>query len=175
MWVYQHREMNQWHKQKYGTCERYLNDYIVNGKYRASHKYRLFLLKLWITEVMEDTIDREWFNMAALNLAHEMMRFYNVSEEERKKVPQPGEFPTFTSGIELHPKYFVENMNRPVYQNPDLNFRLWDELEQAKNMTKEDKEKCQEKIENLKSKFTPPVTQSEPQNKIEKSKKQLKK
>jgi hypothetical protein len=125
MWIYQHRAMNPYNKAKYGSPSQYLGGNLKidfknpPSKKNLSHWSRLQILNLLLTEACEDTIDREWFNMSILNLTHMMMEFYGVSEKERDKVPRSGEnkFPVFTSGIEFHPQYFIENKDYPVWKS----------------------------------------------------------
>lgn len=118
MWLLQHREMNQSRKKKFVTSDRYLEEFVYH-KYDTGNKYRKMIFQIWLTEAMDDTIDREWFNMYVLRLTHEMMKHYGVSEEEMKKVPKVGEYPIFKSGIEYNPGYFIENRNMKVWKKPD--------------------------------------------------------
>jgi hypothetical protein len=105
----------------YPTPQAFLDNFIKNETlgYNLSHRHRLLLIKVWMTEILEDSIDREWLNMAILNQTHEMMKFYGVSESEMKKVPLPGEFPIYLSITANNPGYFMANMHRKCWSPPD--------------------------------------------------------
>jgi hypothetical protein len=121
VWIKQIRAMQQQNSpdnvQKDMTDEQYL-DWIKGktGRYDRSYQMRLLLMQLWITECLEDTVDREHMNMLMMNITHQMMMYYGVSAEEMKKVPKPGQFPVYTSGGPVNPQYFFYGRNIPVWQ-----------------------------------------------------------
>lgn len=117
MWIYMHREMNQFKKSKFPGLSNYYENY-VKTRYDKGNWGRQEIVNIWMTEVLEDSIDREWFNMSIMNLVHTAMEFYNISPDERKKVPRPNEFPVYKSSNEKNPEYFVKNMKYPVWQCP---------------------------------------------------------
>jgi hypothetical protein len=118
MWMLQHRAMNPRKAIEYGTPENYMEKYIKH-KYGPGNKYRKMIFQIWLTEALEDSIDREWFNMFTMRLTHEMMKHYGVSKEEMDKVPKVGKYPIYKSGIEYNPQYFIENRDMKVWKKPD--------------------------------------------------------
>lgn len=86
----------------------------------TSHKYRLLIKKIEFTEVLEDTIDRTYFDCAFLNSIHYAMKHYGVSLKERLKVPKPGEWPIYKSFKDYDKEYFLKNITRPVWKGDDL-------------------------------------------------------
>lgn len=68
---------------------------------KESHARRLLLINLWITEILEDTADREWLNMFMLRMYHELHKHYGG------KVPYPGQQPLYDSGGPFNPNYFM--------------------------------------------------------------------
>lgn len=140
MWTHMHREMNPRLKKKYQNIPNYLdkrpgcfavNEYgsedfdkyekgHVDRRYAVGHWARKTLVNLWITEVMEDSIDREWFNFSVMNIVHETMKLYGVPKEHRDKVPWPGsdKFPVFKSGKEFNPEFHLRGIGHPVWK-PD--------------------------------------------------------
>ena len=113
MWIYKYRGLKS--KRTGKTDGEYLNDFIFK-KRNLSHWSRSMLINIWCTEVMEDTIDREWFNMSIMNLAHRMMEHYGVSKKERDKVPKPGQFPVYKSMTASNPQYFINNTNEKTWR-----------------------------------------------------------
>lgn len=110
-----------WAKSQLGLTKRQptMQEYVtvkVLDKGNLSQSGRMRILNIWMTEVLEDSIDREWFNFSIMRMTHSMMELYGVSEDERKKVPRPGEFPIYSSVLPTNPPYFVLNRNRPVWQ-----------------------------------------------------------
>lgn len=98
-------------------CSRYglkdFKEYLeknIRPETNQSHQYRLLLIKLFLTQAMEDTIDREVINFFLFNVYHEMHRLYDG------KVPKPGEWPVYMSGTDKNPRYFIENRMRPVWK-----------------------------------------------------------
>jgi hypothetical protein len=87
-------------------------------KTNKSHIFRMNIIQIWMTEMLEDTVDREWCNFFVMRMTHEMMKFYGVSEAEMKKVPMPGEFPIYKCGIQINPPYFMMNRHRRNW-NPE--------------------------------------------------------
>jgi len=75
-----------------------------------SHRRRLLFLKLWFTEILEDSADREWLNNSILEMYWNLNKFY------KGKVPKPGEFPTFMSDAGKQIKYFVEVNRMPIWE-----------------------------------------------------------
>ena len=74
---------------------------------------------VWVTEMLEDTADREMCNYLVLRMAHEVMQLYNVSAIERKKVPMPGQFPVYIANGPYNPKFFHDNFMRPIWVHPN--------------------------------------------------------
>lgn len=132
MWIYMHREMNPHRKAQTKTPSGYLKAYIP-WRYGQSDWGRNFAIDIWMTEMLEDSIDREWLNFSTMNLTHQMMEHYGVSKRERDKVPRAGnnKFPVYKAGIEYNPKYFLENMEEPVWKKPEEHD--YDKEEQDKN------------------------------------------
>lgn len=104
-------------------------------------KVRKTIINIWMTEVMEDTVDREWFNFSVLRLTRQMMHLYGVHPTEIAKIPKPGEYPIYKACIDYNPDYHINNANRPVwmpvhddvlnmgelpklYENPDHELKL---------------------------------------------------
>ena len=96
---------------KFGSFDNFVKHYKVKKKW-TSHKSRMMGLNIILTEIMEDTVDREWFNFGLLRFWHEMNDFY----KDKGGVPKPGEFPIYDVKTENYPEYFVCNMNHPVWK-----------------------------------------------------------
>jgi hypothetical protein len=121
MWKYMHWYQNPGHfkKQGYNTPQEFFDNYILkHSGYNLSHRHRQLLIKIWMTEVQEDTVDREWINMGVLHLAKECARHYGVAEEELKKIPEPGQFPIYLSTGPHSPNYFLRNRKDKVWYPP---------------------------------------------------------
>jgi hypothetical protein len=116
MWIYMHYDMNPKHGAKYPKFKEYLT--FCRRKDNQGDWGRRLLINIWMTEVLEDSIDREWFNMSIMNLVHSAMSFYGIADTEMKKVPKPGEFPVYKTANEFNPIYFVTNMDYPVWNLP---------------------------------------------------------
>lgn len=141
MWVFMHREMNPHWKAKYGTPSNYMRSYIP-WRYGDSDKFTRAIIDLQATEILEDSIDREAKNMEVLNITHEVMKLYGVKEEEMNKVPKAGEFPVWKNGYEFDPKYFLENLNQKVWEEPpEFNYDSYevDKLNKSKEVKIETK------------------------------------
>jgi hypothetical protein len=82
-----------------------------------SYMYRKYIIDIWVTEILEDTADREWLNFSMMRLTHEMMELYGVHPDERNKVPRPGQYPIYLSGGPNNPPYFIANRNMPIWRN----------------------------------------------------------
>jgi hypothetical protein len=96
------------YKQIHGSYEQLLS------KVKNSHEGRKLLIDIWMTEIMEDTVDREWLNFFMLRLYHEMHDFYNGTGVPTK-VPKVGEYPIYFSLQDGDPIYFINNMYRKKY------------------------------------------------------------
>jgi len=139
MWIYMHREMNPQWKQAYKTPSNYLKN-LIPWRQKNSDKWAREIIDLQATEILEDSIDREVRNMAVLNQTHEVMKLFGVSEAQRNKVPKPGDFPVWSSGVEYDPKYFITNMNMGVWKEPEP-FDYDKEEEEKKNAKNNEKHK----------------------------------
>jgi len=84
--------------------EQFFYEFAIKPNY-WSWDNRSSIINLWITEILEDTFDREWINMAMMRICHEMMCLYGVSPEEMAKVPKPGQYPIYMSPNEFNPQY----------------------------------------------------------------------
>jgi len=107
-------------------------DWINHGKDKApSYKMRQLARKIWVTEMLEDTVDREQCNFMMMRIAHEMMRHYGVNKTEMKKIPLPGQYPIYLAKGPYDPNYFLQGAGFKVWNN---------EVEQdAKDKEKKDK------------------------------------
>jgi len=79
------------------------------------NKVRQTIIDIWLTEILEDTVDREWFNFSILRLTRQMMKFYGISPEEIKKIPRPGSYPIYKSSNDTNPEYHIQNIHHPVW------------------------------------------------------------
>lgn len=75
-----------------------------------SHRRRLLFLRIWFTEILEDSADREWINNTILELYWNLNKFY------KGDVPKPGEFPVFLSTSEKQVPYFMEVNRMNLWQ-----------------------------------------------------------
>ena len=72
---------------------------------------RSSVINLWMTEIMEDTFDREWMNYFMLRMYHEMNELYQGN------VPKTNDYPHFTGMFANNPSYFVKFNSHPQW-NP---------------------------------------------------------
>jgi hypothetical protein len=100
----------------------------VQDKNSRSYMARMLARDIFVTEMLEDTADREWCNYFCLRLTHLMMEHYGVSPKQRSKVPLPGEYPVYESQQSRHIDYFVKFINDKVWHKPGGNLR--DEVKQ---------------------------------------------
>lgn len=110
------------------------SDDIVNNaisRNRRSYMARQLAKDVFVTEMLEDTADREWCNYFVLRLTHEIMKFYGVGGKARKKVPVPGEYPVYESQDKRHINYFMQFIEEPTWIHPDHK----DLIRQAKKMS----------------------------------------
>ena len=80
------------------------------------HKDRGFRLRklacdLLVTEILEDTFDREWINKTMLGMYHELHKLY------KGNVPTPEEYPVYDSKQGNDFKYFVKGIK--------YDFKIW--------------------------------------------------
>jgi len=102
------------------------------------------LMGIWVTEILEDTFDREWINMTMMRMTHEMMDWYGVSEEERNKVPRPGQYPIYLSSNQNNPQYHLQHQNHPVIG------KIWQPKEVVDNGNKSKSKKSTKKSKRAK-------------------------
>lgn len=98
--------------------EKHKANWIKKGALHHGYFLRNLLCDIWVTEMLQDTADREWCNFFNMRVCHEMMQLYGVSMEERKKVPMPGQYPLYTSGGPYDHEYFVNNVMIPEWIHP---------------------------------------------------------
>lgn len=91
----------------------------AKSKPSRSYKTRQFAADLWITEMCEDTVDREQCNYLCMRIFHEMAMLYGVSVEEARKVPVPGQWPVYVARAQYDPQYFIQGATFPVWQHPE--------------------------------------------------------
>jgi len=112
-------------KKRFPTEQIYL-DSLKNSKMsfqdRDSHARRKLLIDLWMTEITEDTADREWLNMFLLNIYHQVHQYYGG------KVPYPGDQPMYDSGGPHNPKYFLWWDSQKLWHPPESKERIEEEL-----------------------------------------------
>jgi len=99
----------------YPTAKKFVDKSGVNKQ--RSWTSRMMLMRLYMTEVLEDTADREMMNFFMMRVTHEMMMFYGVDVNERAKVPLPGQFPVYYSKTGSYPEYFIKGRNLPVWNS----------------------------------------------------------
>ena len=97
------------------TSSEHILKYVKSKTYLSCYKARFLAWNIWITEMLEDSIDRELCNFLVMRIAHEMMMFYGVSETERAKIPIPGQYPIYLANGPHHPDYFAEMAKYPVW------------------------------------------------------------
>ncbi len=106
-------------REKYkGDTDKYIK--WIKNKGHWSYQNRRDFIGIWTCEILEDTFDREWLNMAMMRMAHRMMEHYGVSELERLKVPQPGQYPVYLSPNQNNPNYWMKNNHLPVWNHNEL-------------------------------------------------------
>lgn len=118
------------------------SDDIVNkaiNKKSRSYMARQLARDVFVTEMLEDTADREWCNYFVLRLTHEMMNFYGVGAKARKKVPNPGEYPVYESQDQRHIGYFMQFIEEPTWIHPNHK----ELIRQAKEFSKKRKKSKQ--------------------------------
>ena len=94
-----HKSKRQW---KFKTFRSLMN--VCENSW--SYKARMLARDVWVTEMLEDTADREWCNSFCSRLTHNMMKLYGVPEEYRKLVPLPDQVPAFVSKNHIDNDYF---------------------------------------------------------------------
>lgn len=67
------------------------------------------VIDIWMTEIMEDSFDREWMNYFMTRMYWEMNELY------KGNVPKPGEYPVFTGTTANNPPYFHRFIGHPVW------------------------------------------------------------
>jgi len=87
--------------------EKYKKTIHTNPAYTA----RMLLLRLWLTEILEDTADREWLNFFMLRMYHEMHELYGGN------VPDIGEFPHYLSLRDGDISYFMKHDRYPLWES----------------------------------------------------------
>ena len=142
VWV-QHKAMMQAQGKPIGFKDSL--DYVEWQSKAESYNFRTSLIDIWMTEVLEDTADREWLNFAVLRITKETARHYGVTEAELAKIPNPGEFPVYLACGPNNPPYFIENANHPVWRRREM--ELHEVLYERKAKEAEDK---QERAEDIK-------------------------
>jgi len=88
--------------------------WLVESKY-WSWDNRSSIINLWMTEIMEDTFDREWLNYFMLRMYHELHSHYGGN------VPQPNEYPHYVGIVADNPDYFRMFENHPTWQMDKTN------------------------------------------------------
>jgi hypothetical protein len=120
------------YKDQQDFVDRFINAPIMG----LSHGHRKLLIDIWMTEMLEDTIDREWVNMSILRLTKAMCVHYGVSETELAKIPEPGKFPVYLSITQDNPEYYFRFMDTPVWQVPKEPINAKDKVEDNGKETK---------------------------------------
>ena len=92
--------------------------FIKRHSKHQSVRWRKLMCDIQVTEMLEDTADREGCNFFMLRACHEMMMLYGISVEERKKVPLPGQFPVYLSKGPHYPEYFKQNALTEKWLHP---------------------------------------------------------
>lgn len=71
---------------------------------------RILLLRLWLTEVLEDTFDRGMMDIAMIESYHQIHSLY------KGKVPTVKEYRMYNSRNGRDIKYFIDTINVPVWE-----------------------------------------------------------
>ena len=96
-----------------------------------SVRWRKLMCDLLVTEMLEDTADREWCNFFVLRVCHELMSLYGLDVDQRKRVPVPGEYPVYLSKTPYYPDYFSQNVMRDKWLHPDEREKLIKRLKKS--------------------------------------------
>jgi hypothetical protein len=78
---------------------------------------RSSIIDVWMTEIMEDTFDRDWLNLFMLKMYHEIHDLYDG------EVPKP----------EQYPLYMTQTRNNPLYFAVFNTYPLWHPKEKKKD------------------------------------------
>lgn len=112
-------------KEKFPTAEIYYKQ-ICKSKDKFqdsdSHARRSLLWKIWVTEILEDTADREWLNFFMMRIYHTMHQHYTKQMPKtifNGEIPRPGEYPMYTSGHMFNPGYFYEMSKYSLWKPPE--------------------------------------------------------
>ena len=107
-------------------------------KKHNTHSYmmRQLFRKIWVTEMLEDTVDRECCNFFSMRLTHDMMELYGVSPKERAKVPMPGQYPVYVAKGPYDKEYFGRGAINPIWIHPDNREKV---VKDVKDKDKKDK------------------------------------
>ena len=94
---------------KFKSPDDYLQHIKLSGYW--SYQNRSDIIKIWMCEIMEDTVDREWVNFFMMENYWAMHRFYNGN------VPKPNgkDFPVYKSMTQMNPEYFINGRHRPKW------------------------------------------------------------
>lgn len=92
-----------------------ITQYMDKVRLQRSHKSRLLLMRLWMTEVMEDTADRALMDSLMMRIYWTMHDHYKINNN--REVPRPGKYPIYNFGKKCDPIYFYTNRNIPVWNN----------------------------------------------------------
>lgn len=108
-------------KETYANGQEYLETFKNNVKDNQFHPLfaRKLMCDFWVTEMLWDTVDREWCNFFMCRSAIEVCRMYDINPEEIKKIPRPGQFPMYLSDKAHNPMYFRNNVMAPVWLHPN--------------------------------------------------------
>ena len=91
-------------------------EYLEKGRQGKSYWMRKMLVDIWMTEVVEDTADREWFNKSILNMTHAVMEHYGVTAKQRAKVPTNKTYPQYMSLNNTNIPYHLFNKDRKTWR-----------------------------------------------------------
>lgn len=104
---------------------------------QPSHHLRVLLGQLYLTEVMEDTVDRTMSDCFMMRVTHTMMEHYGVKPDERAKVPVQGEYPIYLSDKEKNKPYFISFSQVPIWYAKDSKETHITDLERENHELKE--------------------------------------
>ena len=114
-------------------------DGVRSRKGMSCNKARHLAADIWITEMLEDTVDREQCNFLCSRIFHEMAWLYGVDINEAMKVPVPGKFPVYVSKTQYDPQYFISGANYPVWIYPESRNKVKEEDNNGKDKNKKNK------------------------------------
>lgn len=86
----------------------YFKDYLTQSGY-WSYENRKDFINLWMTEILEDTFDRNWLDYMMIRLYWTMHEHYNGN------VPKLGEYPKYTGRICNNKQYFDKFVGKEVW------------------------------------------------------------